>query len=87
MPDDHAITKLDFTNAFNCLHRDVMLETILKHVPEILFFCHLSYSNSTMLKFNSRTIISDDGIQQGDPLGLLLFCLTIHPLLKSFPAS
>ena len=27
-------------------------------------------------------ITSDEGIQQGDPLGPLEFCLTLHPLLK-----
>ena len=48
MPDDHVIAKLDFTNAFNCLHRDVMLEAILRHVPEIYAFGHLSYSNSAL---------------------------------------
>ena len=26
MPDDNVIVKFDFSNAFNCLHRDVMLE-------------------------------------------------------------
>ena len=80
MPDDHVIAKLDFTNAFNCLHRDVMLEAKLRHVLEINAFCHLSYSSSTLLKFNNRAIISDEGIQQGDSLGPLLFCFTIHLL-------
>ena len=26
-------------------------------------------------------ILSEEGVQQGDPLGSLLFCLTLHPLL------
>ena len=87
MPNDHVIAKLDFTNAFKCLHRDFMIESILKHVPEIYAFCHLSYNNSTMLKFNSHTFISDEGIQQEDPLGPLLFCLAFHPLLQSLSSE
>ena len=59
-----------------------MLVTILKHVPEIYAFCNLFYSDRSMLKFNSSIIISDEGIQQGDSLGSLLFCLIIHPLLQ-----
>ena len=27
-------------------------------------------------------ILSEEGVQQGDPLGSLLFCLTLHPLLS-----
>ena len=31
--------------------------------------------------------MSEEGPQQGDPLGPLLFCLTIHPLLMSFKSE
>ena len=31
---------------------------------------------------HKTTLPSAEGIQQGDPLGPLLFCLTIHPLIK-----
>ena len=33
--------------------------------------------------YNGLTIHSQEGPQQGDPLGQLLFCITIHPLLQS----
>lgn len=83
MPDDYVIAKLDFSNAFNCVHRDTMLLSVTKFVPEIYRFCHLSYNNTSFLKFYSHTILSQEGAQQGDPLGPLLFCLSIHPLLLS----
>ena len=35
MPDDHAIVKLDFSNAFNSLHRDAMLKVVVDRVPSI----------------------------------------------------
>ena len=81
MPNKFVIAKLDFANAFNNLHRDVMLEAVYKTVPEIYKFCHLSYSQPTKLKYGSRSISSEEGTQQGDPLGPLLFCITIQPLL------
>ncbi len=87
MPDDNVIVKLDFSNAFNCLHRDTMLSAIQSHVPEIYAFCFLAYNDNTLLKFGNRVISSEEGIQQGDPLGPLIFCLTIHPLLETLTSE
>jgi hypothetical protein len=84
MPDDYVVVKLDFSNAFNCLRRDAMLESIKTSIPEIYSFCQLAYNSDTVLKFGNRQILSQEGIQQGDPLGPLLFCLSIHPLLLEF---
>lgn len=81
LPADYVIAKLDFSNAFNNLHRDVMLSAVASSVPEIYRFCHLAYDCSTHLKFSSHVIPSQEGAQQGDPLGPLLFCLSVHPLL------
>ena len=59
-----------------------MLEAAYKTVPKIYKFCHLSYSQPTKLRYWSRSISSEEGCtQQGDPLGSLLFCITIQPLL------
>ena len=80
MPADFVIAKLDFSNAFNNLRRDTMLNAIVEHMPEIYCFCHLAYDMSSALKFFNH-IMSSQGVQQGDPLGPLLFCLSIHPLL------
>ena len=33
------------------------------------------------LFFRDTTLLSAEGVQQGDPLGPLLFCLVIHPLV------
>ena len=33
MPDSSVVAKLDFTNAFNSIRRDSMLETVTLHVP------------------------------------------------------
>ena len=83
MSDDQAIAKLDFNNAFSCLHQDIMLEAVLKHVQEIYAFCHLFYSTSIISKVKYRAIVSNEGMHQRDLFGPLFFCLTIHPLLQS----
>ena len=67
MPDDHVIVKLDFSNAFNSLHRDAMLNAVADRIPSIYKFCHLSYSQPSVLKFNNHHIMSEEGPQQGDP--------------------
>ena len=50
-----------------------MFESIKQSAPQIYLFCLLSYSNDSVLKFGSRKILFQEGIQQGDPLGPLLF--------------
>ena len=60
MPDDFIVVKLDFSNAFNCLHRDSMLESIKQSIPEIYPFCLLSYDS--VLKFGSSQIFFHEGI-------------------------
>ena len=44
-------------------------------------FCHMAYNVSSALKFFNQAVSSQEGVQQGDLLGPLLFCLSIHPLL------
>jgi hypothetical protein len=77
------MVKLDFANAFNTLHRSDMLLSIRNNLPELYSFCHSSYSQASFLYFGPHIILSQEGPQQGDPLGPLLFCTTIHPFLTS----
>ena len=58
LSSDHVLVKLDFTNAFNSLHRREMLLSVYSKIPE-------------------------EGPQQGDPVGPLLFSNTIHRTLSS----
>ena len=77
----HLILKLDFRNAFNCLHRDKMLAAVREMVPELYPLIHSAYSSPSSLFFGESVLQSSEGVQQGDPLGPLLFCLTIHDML------
>ena len=63
-----------------------MLEAVCDHVPSLFHFVHSAYASPTFLFWQDRIIQSSEGVQQGDPLGPLLFCLSIHKicaLLKS----
>ena len=81
MQEGQVIAKLDFTNAFNCIHQDAMLNAVFDKVPDTYSFCILAYSGTSILKFGKRLISSQEKVQQGYPLGPLIFCLTIHPTL------
>ena len=82
MSPDIYFYKLDFKNAFNSLRRDVMLEAVKREVPEILNFCRLAYADVSHLVYEDQLILSSEGSQQGDPLGPLLFCLALQPLIN-----
>ena len=82
-----CILRLDFKNAFNTLRRDRMLQAVQSHAPDLLPFVHSSYSSPSSLFWSDKTIQSTEGVQQGDPLGPLLFCLTIHPLVSQLKSE
>jgi hypothetical protein len=75
--------KLDFANAFNSTHRSRVLEATHQHLPSLFPLIQQAYSAPSTLFFGQETLQSAEGLQQGDPLGSALFCLTIHDLVKS----
>ena len=82
MSEDSVIAKLDFSNAFNSIHRQCVLREVDRFIPELSAFYFSAYGSPSLLKFGSRSISSSEGVQQGDPLGPLLFCLTLQPILQ-----
>ena len=75
--------KIDFTNAFNTLRRDV-------HTPgHRTLFARAASVRVDFVQQGQRSAVwdyslqSQEGAQQGDPLGPLYFCLAVHDLLTS----
>ena len=46
-PDDHVLVKLDFTNAFNTVRRDLILISTADKTPELYYFVHASLACSS----------------------------------------
>ena len=78
MPNNYVVVKIDFSYAFNCIRRDSVLTAEADLLPEIYRFCHL---HTCILQYGKQTIKSQEGVQQGDPLGPLILCLVVFPLL------
>ena len=52
------------------------------NLPSLFKYVHSSYGASSFLAFGDHLLLSEEGVQQGDPLGPLLFCLAILPIVK-----
>ena len=81
------ILKVDFCNAFNCIRRDKMFQSVLSEVPGLYHLVQSVYADPSFLFFGPHIIESAEGVQQGDPLGPLLFSLSIHQLVRSLKSE
>jgi hypothetical protein len=77
------VVKLDFENAFNSMRRDAIMEAASSHIPELLTYVTSCYGTTSKIIYGDFCIDSAEGIQQGDPLGPLLFSLTLNEHLHN----
>ena len=90
--NSHTIVALDASNAFNTANRQKMMDELAIHYPMLLpFFWNwygypapLWYFRENGLPF---TIMSLEGIQQGDPAGPFLFSLGLRPTLLNIQSQ
>ena len=87
MSPGQAVIKLDFKNAFNCLRRDTVMAAVRDVAPELFRFVYSAYQTPSSLFCGDHVLQSEEGVQQGDPLGPLLFCLAIHPLVTKLTSE
>ncbi|GKB71595.1 hypothetical protein Tco_0933007 [Tanacetum coccineum] len=62
-------------------NREVMLREVRLRCPVISPRVEFCYSNPARLYYGEHMLWSCQGVQQGDPLGPLLFVLVLHPLI------
>ena len=74
--------KVDIENAFNSVDRKSFLDQMAIHFPRAYNWSKWLYEEHTPLLFSGYVLWSETGVQQGDPLGPLLFCAAIHPILE-----
>ena len=58
-----AVSKLDFNNAFNSLHRDIMLMAVKNYLPHLRNYVELCYAQPIELYFGNEIIMSEEGAQ------------------------
>ena len=58
-----------------------MLNGVNKHLKPPMSYVSSSYLEQSYLFFNSKIIPSEEGVQQGDPLGFLLYCLILQRII------
>ena len=71
---DLCVLQVDMSNAFNSVDRHTMLHRVHTVVPGLSVWAHFCYSQLSHLFVGDRTISSERGTQQGDPLGPAFVC-------------
>ena len=79
---DRVILKVDFENAFNSVDRVAFLREVDAYFPQLSQWVRWCYLSPTDLFFGDHKVASVQGVQQGDPLGPLLFALAIRSMTE-----
>ena len=84
---DFVVMKIDLRNAFNLVSRQALLDDCRAHFSEIFQWAAGCYGDHPLLLSAMGTLRSESGVQQGDPLGPLLFCLVLHKVVTAIAAD
>ena len=79
---NRLLVKLDMENAFNCLDREAMLEAVRSTFPYLAPWVDSTYGAHSGLWLDGHRLHSQRGVQQGDPLGPLLFSLALQVAIE-----
>ena len=73
-----VLLKIDLRNAFNCVDRDAILRCVAERFPLLFPYAEAAYGHHSELALgDGYTVSSQQGVQQGDPLGPLFFSLVL----------
>ena len=86
-PQNKVFLKLDIKNAFNSMHRDVFLEKVKEEAPSLYNLAWQAYSSPSHLFYREKILVSETGIQQGDPSGPALFSLGLDRIIKNLKSE
>ena len=77
-----VLLRVDTMNGFNSILRAAFLRLVILHAPSAAHLVHALYGTQPYLSAGGQLLRSAEGKQHGNPLGGLLFCLFIHPLVQ-----
>eukprot|EP00731_Ephydatia_muelleri_P031114 Em0022g628a len=80
---DFVVFKVDMSNAFNMVSRQAVMDQCATYFLELLPWVSWCCGSHTSLWHPMGQISSQTGVQQGDPLGPMLFALVLHKLVTS----
>ena len=79
---DLAMLKFDFKNAFNLVTRAVFMHEVRSMFPTMTAWTNWCYDTPALLLYAfCEEFLSEEGVQQGDPLGPLYFCCALLKLV------
>jgi hypothetical protein len=76
--ETHVEVDLDLQNAYGCCLRQTAINSIVNKLPGVVRFVAAVYLKARHLYNEDYVFLLTSGIDQGDPLGGLLFSLTLH---------
>ena len=79
--DAEGVILVDATNAFNCLNRQNALINIKNLCPALSKVLINTYRQHIPLFIDGESILSKEGVTQGDPLAMAMYAVAITPLL------
>ena len=87
---DWVVCTVDWTNAFQCVSRSKILDEVADKFPQLYPFALVCYGSDPRMWFGVqeaggyrlRVILSQEGVQQGDPMGPFFFAVVLHLVLR-----
>ena len=82
-----GILQIDLKKAFNSIKRSQILNATVLLMPSPASFAIYCYSQQSHLYYSNKTVTSQSGVQKVDPLGPLLFSLSLWPIIDEFESK
>ena len=82
--NDHGVLVIDASNAFNSINRLSLLWNVRVLWPRASRFIFNTYRgwSSLIIKGCNRTLYSQEGVIQGDPLSMFIYAIATVPLIR-----